>query len=1757
MFKNYGKIFKADKKYDKAIVAFEESYYLACVLELLPAKIEIIASMTSCYLKLENMPKVIVYYHKLLDIEYDLKKLSKEILVENMNLNLRLAIRQNLFTANLRLGKLQTCCECLKEEIDLIDENIVEVTNMGMYNDLLKTKFSVAIELSKLYIVEKNYVESDKLLKNQFKYIQEVAKSKNEVDKENLTVFEIKIIAYMSLSAAGLCEMRLSMLLSKKVLCKIEKEMKQLENLEDKAKKETYLKNYLNLQIECLLIVSDACTKRIEVRREMNAFEEHRTQFDFEEIKLDETSIVKDSELRITYAKEAFQKSRSLIDAKIRIQTAHGLGVSLYDSQLYESASYYFDEALSVSKTLLKPSPGDNLQPDNEEFNMNDAKPDYHLEATIYWISCQIFLKFMHYIDEDEKRKELDSLLNRALKTYSKLESCIKLQKLNRLKNLSYATNSTGKDYKYNKNNSEKNLSNRWKNLFDLCVDCIIFLCYKLEKYSDCIFYHENSQYLINMDADYISHHFQYFYSPTKPPATSFSTTTDITMESEINQAFQQDRMGEIKSDFNSFNELIVVINESNIPVVIFRFIFNCKFLYSFIIEPDNGIVYRSETKIKDVEILRSLQNDKDSNSNLSPLFSNEIHYLCHKFDLHKNNYIKASLHKIENRSIASKFQSLINIRNSNYLRDKRFRKKLNSVVVKPIETTKSLIQTIQEEAIDTKSDITKRQSAVTSNQVIHQLQQRYRDEPLTTTNTINDNEYEISDIDIEHFKIDFNHLISEADSQNNNLNEKSDTNSLKGEAKHTILKLLKIIFLKPLEHKLSSYYCDKKVVNFCTAQEHANLLVYALNSCSVARNDFKIPNYVITLESVFLLSNAALISSKREKEDHFHFELLRESILNGPERVKNIYMNSETFKIEKESIKPHLTSNPRLAIKLINENPDDPYIDVDNSHYKRLMKHFDDSISTLISETATGTNVKTSNLEVLNYYQLNDEAYKTYVIGCPALPETYEKLYKTTNKKYLVHGFEELNEVAKIMYCDAVFNERATKLEFLTQLTNSAIIHITTFSSNDSDSYLVFSVSNSLQPHLSDETNKFCVITCEDLNNVYLDKCKLLVLSCYSLKYHQPRYDLAKKILKRGCQALLLILTPLPNHILQEFYKLFYNNIKKPQYLAVAYLNAIHDLVKNLNLNDDDYDLVISSMCLISSTNMELSIDDIGKNMLQLKIDQSLDKYKFKTSKENILNYEPKKNFMSIYTDLEKVLIQLQLEFKMLLSDLINILVRKSTIDYLNFKDICTYITVLISNSIEYIKQEKIAPEELSNIIKKNKHAINILTCLGFNFQVASVEPSSLNNEEKNNDIANYNKAFITYPNLRFLDLNLRMSHVITSINNLCFNDFSASIELLSSASVFSELSDPNKQTVTKSVTTNLDQFDFTYANAISNFHALLPIEDKKLLSCLIDILALTKFSPEILLSITDFSADYAINYYKKKNVEIRDNLTRASARSVFASSIDNNYFSNQTGRKSNVYSKNQELRKYEKIDISNKVINFLFSIGYEIIGLWLRFQDISTNRQLLDHMLKILTSFSTDRDMSLYRELNVSVLGQRSANPKVFPADAKIYSLNPVILPNSNVAMITTWANVVETQEEMQKKVRFTEKFMKISKRRSDQRISVLKHHLNYAAEQRKINESMNSPKRSSSVGSTNQISQATKPIKKPVEKLKYHPGGKPIIDRKIVDEKISLTLDQMDQIREYSHYLCRKRLDKIETEHNEKLEKLVLPYIANNFK
>jgi len=69
------------------------------------------------------------------------------------------------------------------------------------------------------------------------------------------------------------------------------------------------------------------------------------------------------------------------------------------------------------------------------------------------------------------------------------------------------------------------------------------------------------------------------------------------------------------------------------------------------------------------------------------------------------------------------------------------------------------------------------------------------------------------------------------------------------------------------------------------------------------------------------------------------------------------------------------------------------------------------------------------------------------------------------------------------------------------------------------------------------------------------------------------------------------------------------------------------------------------------------------------------------------------------------------------------------------------------------------------------------------------------------------------------------------------------------------------------KSPSNENEKLDNRIKPIVFSLQALLPVEDKNLLTALVDIIALTKFSSEIILALTDHSVYYAFNYYENRN--------------------------------------------------------------------------------------------------------------------------------------------------------------------------------------------------------------------------------------------------------------------------------------------------
>jgi hypothetical protein len=127
-----------------------------------------------------------------------------------------------------------------------------------------------------------------------------------------------------------------------------------------------------------------------------------------------------------------------------------------------------------------------------------------------------------------------------------------------------------------------------------------------------------------------------------------------------------------------------------------------------------------------------------------------------------------------------------------------------------------------------------------------------------------------------------------------------------------------------------------------------------------------------------------------------------------------------------------------------------------------------------------------------------------------------------------------------------------------------------------------------------------------------------------------------------------------------------------------------------------------------------------------------------------------------------------------------------------------------------------------------------------------------------------------------------------------------------------------------------------------------------------------------------------------------------------------------------------------------------------------------------------------------------------------------------------------------MVETSHEMKLKQDFVEKFSQLSNKMSKQRTDTLRHYFDFCQKQK----STNIEDDESLVRDTNRLPK----------RIKYKPGGNPSKDRVIIREKIDLTLEQIHEIRKYSHMFCLRNIEKIDQDLKERTQKLMLPIIKN---
>ncbi|XP_067661035.1 tetratricopeptide repeat protein 28-like [Haliotis asinina] len=223
-----------------------------------------------------------------------------------------------------------------------------------------------------------------------------------------------------------------------------------------------------------------------------------------------------------------------------------------------------------------------------------------------------------------------------------------------------------------------------------------------------------------------------------------------------------------------------------------------------------------------------------------------------------------------------------------------------------------------------------------------------------------------------------------------------------------------------------------------------------------------------------------------------------------------------------------------------------------------------------------------------------------------------------------------------------------------------------------------------------------------------------------------------------------------------------------------------------------------------------------------------------------------------------------------------------------------------------------------------------------------------------------------------------------------------------------------------------------------------------------------------------------------------------------------------------------------------NTKVKKLLTSAGFHQIGLLLNFNKVPANKQLLTSLLQLLLAVSCHKSQVLLYRLDVNLLG-RSPSPgrqnQYSGMDhIKLPSLTPLILPRNQLRMSTPWHSTVEREEEMVQKMRLAQSKSNLDEDFQDylERAKTW-HQMTITAQ---ANEALN---------------EVGRPKTSPT-KVKVISGGSASRERIPVTQVEALMIPEVDQRRDYAHFVLQQRVDNIGLRHKDEVMKLYLPYIQS---
>ncbi|XP_052790745.1 tetratricopeptide repeat protein 28-like isoform X2 [Mya arenaria] len=214
----------------------------------------------------------------------------------------------------------------------------------------------------------------------------------------------------------------------------------------------------------------------------------------------------------------------------------------------------------------------------------------------------------------------------------------------------------------------------------------------------------------------------------------------------------------------------------------------------------------------------------------------------------------------------------------------------------------------------------------------------------------------------------------------------------------------------------------------------------------------------------------------------------------------------------------------------------------------------------------------------------------------------------------------------------------------------------------------------------------------------------------------------------------------------------------------------------------------------------------------------------------------------------------------------------------------------------------------------------------------------------------------------------------------------------------------------------------------------------------------------------------------------------------------------------------------------------HLLVAIGFHQIGMILNFNRTPEYRQLMMAVFQLLLSVSQSKSQVLLYRLDVNLLGTSSDTKSTsdYPELTRLPSLAPLILPRNQLRMSTPWLSKAESHMEMEEKV-------KLARSRTDVDES-FREYLERAKTWHTITIAAQADEA---------LDQYGRPKSSP-QKVKVLPGATASTGRVPVDFQAALKNEEVDQRRDYAHFIYMERMKNIDTRRKNEVMKLYLPYV-----